>query len=713
MSKPPRKHGTIRIHDKPSELPIHNLHEMKINKFLPESDIIVHSILEKIYSLVISGSFKNKIENQFNETCFHFIKKTINNYLTYYYLPYDNEGTKYYDDSIFNSKNDTLSEIDPINKSNISNIKNNDAQIEQSLLFNNFVNGENDWDIMEEPFSNNFDRYASTLITYKNIDNEGKERFKLKGEEILEEISEDSEKKSEDGNEKNSNNISNSKENNNKNNVSNNNNFSKSIYKKNDGEKKKKKVIDINQFSFHDLADDTDHYIESGNIDYEKLRKEMEEKQKIVSEEKKENDKVKIKIEKKLREEAERNKKYIGKKITVDVDGNVIFVKGIKIDKLNKDFFLLKTSTKTYRENNETNTSNKKKVNKKKLENNNDANTNLIPETENTKNDNNTENKVKNKKGVVYNNNDDDSKNVKFGKFLPKLDTKIKSKNKFLSSANPPDDQKSRIQQRIEEGPIIPSGSNFEIMNMEIGVSIKENKKFKTGGKDFYLKYNKYSLENYNKQLKRTLEVNNVLLNTHQEIEINNTNTDMNYNDTYGSSYGFTNPNFNTQNNKNYMTGKNFNTTSNFGLKTASNNMLKNSNNNSSMNPLIKLKGGTSLMGSIDKLNLITEREEHLARKTMNLFKKNNSLTKRNKRNIKDEFNEINKFTTEILTSKNWTNDSHRDILNSEPKAITTRKILGPNIRKEMEFRNLNFRNRTKHKNQMSSPALDAALFFK
>ena len=40
------------------------------------------------------------------------------------------------------------------------------------------------------------------------------------------------------------------------------------------------------------------------------------------------------------------------------------------------------------------------------------------------------------------------------------------------------------LLKRIEGGPIILSGSNFEIMNKEAGVSIKEKEKYKTGGKD-------------------------------------------------------------------------------------------------------------------------------------------------------------------------------------------------------------------------------------
>ena len=713
MSRLPIKRSTARSQRKVSENPtIINPPQNIKNKFLPESDIIVHNILEKIFSFVISTAFKNEIENKINDSCFNFVQDTVNTYLTYYYLPFDNENFKNDDNTFFNTKNETLSEINSINKSNISNLKNEYPEMEQNLFLNNFIPGENSWDIMEEPPSNNFDRYASTMIPYKSIQNDKNEKFKPKGAEVLEEVSEDSEKNSKSDDEKNSNKNSNnnskySKENNNKIN----NNFMRTIFKKGGGEKKKKKLTDINQFSFHDLADDFDHYVEPEDIDYEMLRKEAEEKQKIVVEEKKESDKVKLYIEQKLREQEENIKKYMGKKITVDVEGNVVFIKSVKPEKLGKDFYLLKSSTRTYKENNKTipNNSNKpkKKTSKIKLEENN----NKIPEPEIIKNDN-TENKtVKRKKSVIFNTNNSRAvspKKDKFGKFLPKIDSyKYKYKNKFLSNtANPPEEKKSRIQNRIEEGPIIPSGSNFDIMNMEIGVSIKEDTRYKTGGKDFYLKYNKFSLDNYNKQLKKTLEANNIFLNTHKEIDINN---DMNYNDTYGS-YGFINQNFNQKTNKNYSTGKNYSTMSNFGLKTVSNNMSKNSNNSFSMNPLIKLKGSTSLMGSIDKLNLINEKEERLAKKTVNLFKKNHSTsTKENP----EQFNEINKFTSQILTSKNWTSNNNRDILNTEPKIYNNRRVIGFQVHKEKELTSINFRSRSKNKNQISTPSIEGALFFK
>ena len=41
-------------------------------------------------------------------------------------------------------------------------------------------------------------------------------------------------------------------------------------------------------------------------------------------------------------------------------------------------------------------------------------------------------------------------------------------------------------------------------MNMECGVILKEDTKYKTGGKDFFKKYQRYSIENFERQQNRT-----------------------------------------------------------------------------------------------------------------------------------------------------------------------------------------------------------------
>lgn len=53
---------------------------------------------------------------------------------------------------------------------------------------------------------------------------------------------------------------------------------------------------------------------------------------------------------------------------------------------------------------------------------------------------------------------------------------------------------------------IAPSGPNFKIINPSIGVSIKERNQIKTGGINFYEKFHKYSINEFNKTLQETLE---------------------------------------------------------------------------------------------------------------------------------------------------------------------------------------------------------------
>ena len=157
------------------------------------------------------------------------------------------------------------------------------------------------------------------------------------------------------------------------------------------------------------------------------------------------------------------------------------------------------------------------------------------------------------------------------------------------------------------------------------------------------------------------------------------------------------------------MTRNNFNTISNFGMNTFSNNMSRKSSK--ALNPLIKLNGGTSLMGSIDKLSLITEREEKLARKTRNLFKKNQHFATRTNSQEPKPLEEINKFTSQIL-NKNWSNIN--DIINSAQRTITN-TINNRHIANLFKsgIKNQDFRSRVKGINQLSSPALDAVHFFK
>ena len=85
-----------------------------------------------------------------------------------------------------------------ISEKNYSVFTNNlqsNLKLEEQFFFNNYSHGENDWDMMDEPVSNKFDRYAHTMIKFKEIEREKNFKYN-KNAEVLEEVDEESEKNS-------------------------------------------------------------------------------------------------------------------------------------------------------------------------------------------------------------------------------------------------------------------------------------------------------------------------------------------------------------------------------------------------------------------------------------------------------------------------------------------------------------------------------------
>ena len=621
------------------------------NKFLNEANIIVNDIIEKIISLSITTNIKIKIEKQIPSSCFDFLRNAIDSYLSLNFIFHDKEEINSLN-SFEQKKEEIIDGIIPILKNENENEKNEisitqtEPSFEEQIFYNNNLNGDNNWDLMDEPLSNNYDRYATTLVKFKEIDKE--KNYKINKKEILEEIDEENENNTLNENEKNmvENRTRNVKEG----------TLGKTIklsniYKEdlNNNNKNKKRNLNeiMSQFSYHDLDNDNDIYKEPENINYEKLRKELEKKENEQIEEKKNQKNAKREVENKMKLAVEKNRQYAGKKITVDSNGEIVFIKGIKLDKLNKDFILMKTGTKLIKDEENENEKNKSKKKKKKFNSSNtiDAINNINIEKKEEKEkilEKNT-----NENNIVEENNIEKTALKGRNQKLPKI--------KGNKTKNQEEIYKLKLLKRIEEGPIVLSGSNFDIMNMEVGVSIKEKEKFKSGGKDFYHKFNKYSMDNYNKQLKDTLHINSFIKT---QIENENYNkSDMNnylgsYTEGYNSSINFASNNSGlnqqTANSKNLMS--NYNTLSNFGNVS----ITKSRQINSSLSPELKLSGiGVSLKGSMDKLNLITERQEKLAKKVKNIFKKHFFNSTRDKF-ILPKLEEINKFSSEILTSSDW-----------------------------------------------------------
>ena len=116
----------------------------------------------------------------------------------------------------------------------------------------------------------------------------------------------------------------------------------------------------------------------------------------------------------------------------------------------------------------------------------------------------------------------------------------------------------------------------------------------------------------------------------------------------------------------------------------------------------------------MEKLNLITERQERLAKKTENIFKKNFANYDSAKELILPKLEEINKFTSEILTSSNWMKKNGTNNTIGSP----FRNPGKPGFKelcREMGIRGKILRNRMK--NNIKSPdanqALETVDFFK
>lgn len=117
-------------------------------------------------------------------------------------MSHDKDET--YHNSFNNSKSEIIPELENmsvinelpnIDSSNINNNLQSDLKLEEQFFFNNYSHGENDWDMMDEPVSNKFDRYAHTMIKFKEIEREKNFKYN-KNAEVLEEVDEESEKNS-------------------------------------------------------------------------------------------------------------------------------------------------------------------------------------------------------------------------------------------------------------------------------------------------------------------------------------------------------------------------------------------------------------------------------------------------------------------------------------------------------------------------------------
>ena len=623
-----------------------------------EAETVAFHMVEKIISLTISNSLKNKVEKQVSKEIFTYTKSIIDTFVNSQFISIDKEEEDIKSNlPIFKEEeNGEKEEIPTIEtkKTKINNINDNFNIDLINPFFSNYFRGENNWNILNEPIASDIDRYSSTMINYIFPNSKVPESNLEKVEEENPNLA-----------------------------LTNTSHF---IVKKkknkhstlrsdlsNEQNKKKKTLAEVmSKFSFHELPKEDFLSDDDIDLDIKELRLEKEEELKKIEKEKLQKLNELKKLEEIKKEENNLKKQYEKKKMTIDPNGNIVFIKGYKIEALSKEFLAIKSNMKMLR----TETA-KYDI---PLD---DIDINIEDESENkgNKSDREKNDKINNKKI------EKSDKKEKKGKENEKEDNNKKVVVNPMDIYQKKNDRRlsvSTLERKIERGPITPSGSVFDRIKLEVGVSMKENKKFKTGGKDYFLKYNKYSLELYDKKLKDTISTNS-FMNTHYNA-MSNTDYQRNFNSSLD--------NFNNTGN-NFKEGSQT-STSLFKKNNVTHNNLKSSEMNLSdlsLNPLIKLNGAMSLRSTINDLDLIDEKElmdQKLNRK--NIFKERMNLTSLKKK--KDQLNEMNEFTTTLLSDNRWKTGYNKQKL--EPLKIP-QKPLQKEIEREMGKSGFVLRNRQIH----------------
>lgn len=269
-----------------------------------------------------------------------------------------------------------------------------------------------------------------------------------------------------------------------------------------------------------------------------------------------------------------------------------------------------------------------------------------------------------------------------------------------------------------------PSGSNFDLFVPEIGVTILEEQKKKTGGKDFFKKYNKISVHNFNQTLKETLKLNEIVQNSNDVGGKNNSTEEINIlkdlkkrsrrnsriiepleqNETTYEKEEETNTflsNVGAQN----KTSLNFNNSrlsphkgplSNMNIKSNLSNENTMQMTNYKFSSVRMAMANLDLLSEADEAQLYEEHENTKENKdnlrTSNIFLYKNIKPPKTKEflsrnNSQRNLNDINKFTNTILSHSNWGSvNSVSTVRNINPKAkpkIHT-KPLERDIEKEM-----------------------------
>ena len=668
------------------------------------SEAIVKIIVDKLINLSVRKSYSNKIDSEFGNYCFNYLKNHINSMFEPIYISHTTE-----------TKNLKLN----------SNANNNDTNI-KNIFWKTKAPVNNTWTEIIEPKYFEMDRFEGSNIKFKEIEKNDEEKELQINKKKINNTSPKTKNLHQKSNftraitkretRKNSN-IDNAiidKRESNKNiSLINNNNIintnppkieekikENTINNKSNNLNKNKKmpIVDFPYEDIPNLDEDNVEKYDLPNVEFlrkeyqESLIKKEEENKKIKNEEEKEKKIQKIFNEKK-------NLKIIdSNKLTFDSDGKIISFRPYRLDNL-KDFILTKNFIKDFKKNDNLNTGQKS------------------PRKSTT---NKTPSKI----------------------------TKAKKEEKEEEIIRNTPINKDKLFKIIDIKPIekiIPSGNNFHLISPDVGVIIKDNGQLKEGSREFNKHFKKYSLQDYDKMLNdylpnmnkkflktsfgsipgrqslrnNVLNINNIIKNKQSEI-IKRNSKDININNIINNSEEVYNPLISSQNKENSLLEKDINNSSNYKtLDIQNNNMLSTirynnpllssyNNNSSNINNNLYTtnfdKFITMKKGGMGSLKLELDSLKDLSEINHDGFYKNSLTTRYNdiigekfriknnshiSRNINTKYkNEFGDFNKRILTNKRWgneissnnTNNNLNTVYSKHQTKIQILRELGSNI---------------------------------
>lgn len=547
--------------------------------FTSISESIAKDIINKLISLAIYKHQLNKIEKKLPHYCYCSSHKLISSFLSLYYMSYDKD--EIIERSLLPFDQSNISMIDPL----LSEPKFDEGYLPMTTYFyDNYSEGENNWSMIPMPSSTPIDRYTPCSNEYI------KANKRNESNEIKEEATSIH----------NSENVDQMQVNQSFNNKLIPRRITHRILK---GEETKRTVNSKSAIEFisFDLPKEKHHGID---IDISEFRNEIIEEENQL----KEKDKVNtINIDKVNRQRGgiqsySKPKEFERKNIVVDADRKVVEVKKVLLERLPREFGHVSSDQKD-----------KGIINNQFQLNHQSQYHSSVDTTSITKQLNKQTSKAKLlNSNPIYN-----------GVLSLAIPDKLEEKEHFI-------------------GAIEPAGSNFDLMKMEVGVELFEDSKYKTGGKDFYNKYHKYSINSFKEQNETYKYYQKDMVNPAIDSKSNN-------HDSLSSSESKAKK----DDQKIHFTDRN-------------DDVRRRIHN---LNSRIKVKNKNSIKNAFDRLELIYEKDElkdDLSKeyKTSTYFfksrRKSDIIRNNITRNDDDKKNmeEMLKFNSTIMASKNWGNSS-------------------------------------------------------